>query len=83
MARACDLATTTYQAAKRDLGQMRTLLEVMKQSYRDRTYRWGKFRHYISARARAQFMWLMSQRAYRGRLRTDHKNQLLKLEVSI
>ncbi|KAF8436427.1 P-loop containing nucleoside triphosphate hydrolase protein [Terfezia claveryi] len=81
IAAACEVAVSSYVRARRDLGDMQKLLEIMKHSYKDRTVRWKKFRHYISARARAQFMWLMSQRAFRGRLRIDHDNQELKLEV--
>ncbi|KAF8423781.1 P-loop containing nucleoside triphosphate hydrolase protein [Tirmania nivea] len=81
IATACEAATKSYLQARKDLGEMQKLLEIMKHSYKDRTIRWKKFRHYISARARAQFMWLMSQRAFRGRLRIDHDNQELKLEV--
>jgi len=79
----CEAAARSYLQAREDLRQMQKLLEIMKHSYKDRTVRWKKFRHYISARARAQFMWLMSQRAFRGRLRIDHDNQELKLEVRI
>ncbi|KAI5793908.1 P-loop containing nucleoside triphosphate hydrolase protein [Peziza echinospora] len=78
---AYNLAKENYGRSKFQLKKMDELSETMTQSYNDRIYRWKKFRHYISARARAQFMWLMSTRSYRGRLRIDYEAKTLSPEV--
>ncbi|KAI9654994.1 MAG: Structural maintenance of chromosomes protein 6 [Trizodia sp. TS-e1964] len=47
----------------------------------DRTARWQQFQRFISARARAQFTYLLSERSFRGALKTDHKLRILDLHV--
>ncbi|KAF8476988.1 P-loop containing nucleoside triphosphate hydrolase protein [Kalaharituber pfeilii] len=79
--RACETATKNWLNAKDNVFQIENLLKVMDSTYKERTFRWRKFRKYISVKARGQFMWLMSQRGYRGRLYLDHQSRELKLEV--
>lgn len=47
----------------------------------ERRARWNKFQRFISARARAQFTYLLSERSFRGMLKTDHVNRLLDLHI--
>lgn len=54
---------------------------ALKASLVERRERWKLFRSFISCRAKAQFTYLLSERSFRGRLITDHKQKLLELKV--
>ena len=41
----------------------------------ERQRRWELFQNFISSRARAQFVHLMSERAFKGRLRLEHNER--------
>ena len=56
---------------------------MLKFALIERQNRWRKFRKYISARARAQFTYLLSERSFRGALKTDHRRRTLDLQVNI
>ncbi|KAI9752799.1 MAG: hypothetical protein M4579_005474 [Chaenotheca gracillima] len=70
-----------YETAKGQVQDMTHLDAVLKDSLNERCNRWRKFRKFISARARAQFMYLLSERSFRGLLKTDHKLRSLELHV--
>lgn len=55
---------------------------MLKMALIERQERWRKFRRFISARARAQFTYLLSERSFRGALKTDHRRHILDLHVS-
>lgn len=57
--------------------------QALKHALVDRQERWRQFRRFISARARAQFMYLLSERSFRGVLKTDHKLRVLDLHVGL
>ncbi len=70
-----------YQNARRQVKELETLGAKLKESLLERRERWKKFRDFISARARAQFTYLLSERSFRGRLIMDHRQKLLELSV--
>ena len=78
-------ATTKAQKTwRRAVKQMTGLLqtaESLKRSMFQRRNRWVDFRRHISSRARATFVYLLSERAFRGKLELDHKSKLLQLSV--
>ncbi|KAI9788704.1 MAG: Structural maintenance of chromosomes protein 6 [Candelina submexicana] len=77
-------AAQTYKAwktAEQQVEDLQHLAERLKGALIDRMERWRKFRRYISAKARAQFTYLLSERSFRGALKTDHKRRLLDLQV--
>ncbi|KAL8243929.1 hypothetical protein R6Q59_010187 [Mikania micrantha] len=74
-------AANAYKQASRDLRDLERLSGKLKGSLIERKERWKKFRSHISVRAKAQFTYLLSERSFRGRLITDHKQKLLELSV--
>lgn len=62
---------------------LKTYKQVQKRVYDDRKRRWVLFQRYISARARSQFMLMMSERGYTGRLRLEHKNNPPELIIEV
>ena len=70
-----------YESAKRQMEELEKLAWTLKASLIERRERWKKFRSFISCRAKAQFTFLLSERSFRGRLITDHKQKLLELSV--
>lgn len=65
-------ATTEFTDAKNACDGMDLLLALAAKVLQDRRKRWTLFQQHVSARARAQFMYLMSERAFNGRLRLEH-----------
>ena len=63
------------------LEQTRKENQALKRTHMNRLDRWRQFQRYISARSRANFMYLLSERSFRGTLRLDHKKRLLELQV--
>lgn len=55
--------------------------QIFKDTLDNRKKRWEIFRAHISSRAKAQFTYLLSERSFRGRLLTNHKEKLLDLQV--
>lgn len=77
-------AAQTEEAYRSGLEQMQDLEKlgkVLKDSLITRRDRWAKFRSFISARAKAQFTYLLSERSFRGKLYADHKQKLLDIQV--
>jgi chromosome segregation ATPase len=68
----------TAQAYHRDL---RDLLQTLKQSFLARIDMFRRFQKYISARSRINFNYLLSERAFRGKLTIDHKHKKLDVHV--
>ena len=46
-----------------------------------RQFRWRKFRKFISSRARITFMYLLSERQFRGRVLMNHREKELDIKV--
>ncbi|TVY88228.1 Structural maintenance of chromosomes protein [Lachnellula willkommii] len=57
------------------------LLSHLKLSFRMRITMFRRFQRYISSRSRIQFNYLLSERAFRGKLTIDHKAQKLDVHV--
>jgi hypothetical protein len=49
----------------------------------ERKKRWRLFQKFISARARAQFTYMMSERAFKGRLRLEHTERPPQLIIEV
>ncbi|KAI4151925.1 MAG: hypothetical protein LQ341_000809 [Variospora aurantia] len=58
-----------------------TLAQLLKSTLVNRKDRWKSFQRAITARARVQFMWMLSERNFRGRLLANHKEKKLDLQV--
>lgn len=56
-------------------------MKMLLRMYMHRRFRWDKFQKFISIRARHQFIWLMAERAFKGRLKLDHQKKELKLMI--
>ena len=80
---AADAAETNkvYQISFRRLEELETLSWKLKGSLLERRERWKTFRSFISCRAKAQFTYFLSERSFRGKLITDHRQKLLELSV--
>lgn len=77
----CLKAAQAYDNARKQVHGMKRTVNMLAQACTHRKFRWKMFQHYITIRARSQFSWLMTERAFRGRLRLDHKKKELKLMV--
>ncbi|KAK6608222.1 Structural maintenance of chromosomes protein 6 [Botrytis cinerea] len=60
---------------------MEELLRLLKHSFSLRMKQYRSFQRHISARSRINFNYLLSERAFRGKLEIDHKNRLLDVHV--
>ena len=55
--------------------------QLLKLTLVQRRERWKQFQKRITARARLQFNWLLSERGFRGKLTVDHKRRLMDIDV--
>ncbi|CAZ79896.1 unnamed protein product [Tuber melanosporum] len=76
-------ATLNYTQARDQRASFQELLRIAISVYKERLRRWGLFQCYISARARAQFSWMMSERAFKGRLRLEHTWKPAELIIEV
>ncbi|KAL8645420.1 MAG: hypothetical protein Q9226_007310 [Calogaya cf. arnoldii] len=70
-----------YQKAKKQVADVERLAQLLKTTLVNRKERWKLFQRAITARARVQFMWMLSERSFRGRLLANHKEKKLDLVV--
>ncbi|KAI4204750.1 MAG: hypothetical protein LQ346_001574 [Caloplaca aetnensis] len=70
-----------YNQAKAKVGNEEKLAQLLKSTLVNRKERWKAFQRAITARARVQFMWMLSERNFRGRLLANHKEKKLELHV--
>ncbi|KAJ9134755.1 Structural maintenance of chromosomes protein 6 [Pleurostoma richardsiae] len=70
-----------YQESQKALEQTRKENQALKITINNRLERWRKFQRYISATSRANFIYLLSERGFRGKLLLDHKKHLLQVQV--
>ncbi|KAI3392243.1 hypothetical protein diail_5963 [Diaporthe ilicicola] len=75
-------------AAKADLEQLKTEVDLVRSANKgfknlltERLKKWRTFQRYISSNSRANFMFLLSERDFRGRLILDHKARTLEVQV--
>lgn len=74
-------AQTAYARTLDEVRQMKRTQDTLKDTIVMRMERWRKFQRFISARARASFLYLLSERGFRGQLKIDHRNKKLDLKV--
>lgn len=74
-------ASTVYETAREYLGNMTELLSLLKLSFLKRMQMYRRFQQFISARSRINFNYLLSERAFRGKLLIDHKGKKLDVHV--
>lgn len=74
-------ASKSLEVAKKVRDDSEELLYMLKQSYNKRLDKWREFQSHISAAARMQFTYLLSERGFRGKLTLDHKTRTLTLSV--
>lgn len=78
---AASKAMKTYNATRANLQELRKVEQKLLQSLNDRRCRWVSFRQAITARARGQFMYLMSERAFHGKMSVSHSQKMLDLHA--
>lgn len=74
-------ANERYTTAKSQLDSMERLAQALKLSLLHRSDRWHDFRRKISARAKLQFGYLLTERDFRGEIVLDHRQKVLELAV--
>jgi structural maintenance of chromosomes protein 6 len=74
-------ANRAYVSAKANHQGLEELLVLLKQSFLARMDMYRRFQSSISARSRINFNYLLSERAFRGKLTIDHKHKKLDVHV--
>ena len=74
-------ASRVYETAKSYLKSMTELSVLLKQSFMQRINMYHRFQKFISARSRINFNYLLSERAFRGKLLIDHQQKKLDVHV--
>ncbi|KAI0154066.1 RecF/RecN/SMC N terminal domain-containing protein [Pestalotiopsis sp. NC0098] len=70
-----------YNMARRSRHECQLDLKASKDALSKRLDKWRMFQRMISASARTNFSYLLSERSFRGRLLLDHLNKKLAIEV--
>lgn len=70
-----------YESAKREVKGLSDLRDKLTETMVQRRYRWKQFRNFISHRSKASFMYMLSERGFRGTLILDHKQKLMDIRV--
>jgi len=78
---ACIAATEAYQSHRASFEDMEDLLRLLKKSFLMRMKMFWYFQRHISSRSRINFNYLLSERAFRGKLVIDHKTKQLEVHV--
>ncbi|KFX86923.1 hypothetical protein V490_08729 [Pseudogymnoascus sp. VKM F-3557] len=74
-------AKASHENAERQARSLEELLATLKNSYLQRLHKWRTFQSNVSASARQQFTYLLSERGFRGKLTLDHKAKTLTIRV--
>ncbi|KAL7620002.1 Structural maintenance of chromosomes protein 6 [Parahypoxylon ruwenzoriense] len=74
-------AIQEYREAKRNHKSLTSLVDELKTALMDRLCKWRTFQRLISAHARCNFNYLLSERGFRGELFLDHKAKRLRVQV--
>ncbi|KAM7221496.1 hypothetical protein V8F06_003068 [Rhypophila decipiens] len=74
-------AKKNYEKAIEDLESIKKINSGLVQTLNQRLDKWRKFQRYISASSRANFIYLLSERGFRGKLMLDHERKALDLQV--
>ncbi|KAL8807129.1 MAG: hypothetical protein Q9200_004795 [Gallowayella weberi] len=81
IAEAASRKVRAFQEAKNQVEGVERLAQLLKTTLVNRKERWKLFQRAITARARVQFMWMLSERSFRGKLLANHKEKKLDLVV--
>ncbi|KAL1867842.1 hypothetical protein VTK73DRAFT_3923 [Phialemonium thermophilum] len=71
----------TYDQMRRDLKAIKDVNQGLKNTLFKRLEKWRNFQRHISAHSRSNFIYLLSERGFRGKLMLDHKNKRLAIQV--
>ncbi|KAI1135419.1 P-loop containing nucleoside triphosphate hydrolase protein [Hypoxylon sp. FL0543] len=74
-------AIQQYREAKKSHKDLTSLVDGLKKALMDRLRKWRTFQRLISAHARCNFNYLLSERGFRGELLLDHKAKRLRVQV--
>lgn len=74
-------AKLNFENARAGRQEMEDLLDVLRHSFAMRMDMFRRFQRFISARSRINFNYLLSERAFRGKLTIDHQARLLDVHV--
>ncbi|KAI1362374.1 P-loop containing nucleoside triphosphate hydrolase protein [Xylaria arbuscula] len=74
-------ATQEYRDAKEAVKNIRMTSDSLKKALMDRLAKYREFQRHVSAQARCNFGYLLSERGFRGQLLLDHRAR--KLEVIV
>ncbi|KAI0399107.1 P-loop containing nucleoside triphosphate hydrolase protein [Xylaria palmicola] len=74
-------ATQEYRDAKEGVKNIRSASDSLKKALMDRLAKYREFQRHVSAQARCNFGYLLSERGFRGQLLLDHRAR--KLEVIV
>ncbi|KAI0836122.1 P-loop containing nucleoside triphosphate hydrolase protein [Hypoxylon sp. FL0890] len=74
-------AIQEYREAKKSHKNLTSLVDELKKALMDRLRKWRTFQRLISAHARCNFNYLLSERGFRGELFLDHKAKKLRVQV--
>lgn len=74
-------AKRVYDASKTHRDELQGILQLLKLSFMKRISMFRRFQRHISARSRINFNYLLSERAFRGKLTIDHIAKQLDVHV--
>jgi chromosome segregation ATPase len=74
-------AKKDYEQARQNLDSFLLVNQGLKKTLTLRLEKWRMFQRYISARSRANFIYLLSERGFRGKLLIDHANKKIAIKV--
>ncbi len=77
----CARVKARHQKAGEDLTSIIRVNERLQATLTLRLEKWRKFQRYISSQSRANFLYLLSERGFRGKLLVDHELKSLDLQV--
>ncbi|KAK4246342.1 hypothetical protein C7999DRAFT_33232 [Corynascus novoguineensis] len=72
---------TIYNQVVEDLQSITRVNDRLRHTLTLRLEKWRKFQRYISSQSRANFIYLLSERGFRGKLLLDHERKSLDLQV--
>lgn len=76
-----DDARSNYRAAAARRKYTDKICRTLKNSRRQRIERWQLFRKLITVRSKTQFMYLLTNRSFRGNIKMDHREKTLDIQV--
>ncbi|KAI0388650.1 P-loop containing nucleoside triphosphate hydrolase protein [Xylariaceae sp. FL0594] len=74
-------ASQEYREARAAVKTVKATVDLLNKSLGDRLGKFREFQRHVSAQARCNFSYLLSERGYRGQLLLDHQTRKLTLEV--